>query len=199
MLSLWTENQTLRGSLLQSQRYIAELEVEATCLRAQLATLSNVRVVAQNAASSIVAVGSHSDDDAVDDHVRGGAEDDSLSVGVSAAQPESVQVDPNLNVFSQVAVNSSTGQPHCNRQPWVTGRLSCRERTRMDLFIHLVRTHRLVVRRGDLARDMQQFVNPERTRQCFEKLVSRQGLNNSLGSVLGPRDKRKRTQASPHS
>lgn len=50
----------------------------------------------------------------------------------------------------------------------------------------------LIVARGDLARALQDYVNPTRPREFYEKLVSRRGMNQDFTHLLAPRRPRKR-------
>lgn len=81
-------------------------------------------------------------------------------------------------------------------KPWVKGRMSPAERGRVTEFVASVLDGRLRVRKGDLARELREFINPMRPPEFFEKLVSRRRLNDVLAAVLGPKvSRRARRQA----
>lgn len=67
--------------------------------------------------------------------------------------------------------------------------------TQVDEFVKAVRSRRLTVAKGDLARALQDYVNPGRSREFFEKLVSRRQLNQTLATFLAPRVPRKRARS----
>lgn len=54
-------------------------------------------------------------------------------------------------------------------------------------FVGAVESGRLLVARGELARDLRAGVNASRPKEFFEKLVSRRKLNQRLGGLLQPR------------
>jgi hypothetical protein len=72
------------------------------------------------------------------------------------------------------------------------GKLSAEERSRLEDFISFVQTSRIVVHRGDLSRALRDYINTKRSREFFEKLVSRRNLNHILGGFLAPRLPRKK-------
>jgi len=74
---------------------------------------------------------------------------------------------------------------------WIKGRMSEAELRAVDGFVERVETAQMRVRKGDLAREIRQFVNPGRPPEFFEKLVSRRSLNDRLAKVLAPRASRK--------
>lgn len=76
-------------------------------------------------------------------------------------------------------------------KPWVKGRMSPAERARVTEFVASVLDGRLRVRKGDLARELREFINPMRPPEFFEKLVSRRRLNDVLAAVLGPKVSRR--------
>lgn len=73
------------------------------------------------------------------------------------------------------------------------GKLEPAERERVEEFISRVRGGELKVSKGELAKAMRLYVCPsmERSQEFFEKLVSRRGLNKSMGHLLLPRRKHK--------
>jgi len=74
--------------------------------------------------------------------------------------------------------------------------MSPAERGRVTEFVASVLDGRLRVRKGDLARELREFINPMRPPEFFEKLVSRRRLNDVLAAVLGPKvSRRARRQA----
>lgn len=75
------------------------------------------------------------------------------------------------------------------------GKMNDSERERVETFISGVSNGSIVVHRGDLARKLQQHVNPKRPREFYEKLVSRRSLNHVLSSFLRPRLPRRRSAA----
>lgn len=178
MYRLWVENQALHSSLAQSAQHIAELEAEVTCLRAhQAVTGTHGAAQDDGLATAVTPVASHA-------HVVDSLYVDDASPAQEPGAAQAVMRDKPV---------AAIPQPAAAGEKTLKGRLTHHERMRMDLFIQLVRARQITVRRGDLSRDLQQFVNPQRSRGYFEKLVSRLALNNLLSTVLGPRDKRKRT------
>ncbi|KAA0148407.1 hypothetical protein FNF31_07431 [Cafeteria roenbergensis] len=69
----------------------------------------------------------------------------------------------------------------------VKGKLQAWERQLTVLFAQGVVGGRISVCRGELARDLRAAVNPSRTKEFFEKLVSRRGFNQRLQDFLAPR------------
>jgi hypothetical protein len=69
----------------------------------------------------------------------------------------------------------------------VKGKLQPWERELSLLFAQSVMAGRITVRKGELARDLRCAVNPARSKEFFEKLVSRKSFNQSLGSSLAAR------------
>jgi hypothetical protein len=82
-----------------------------------------------------------------------------------------------------------------NGQPWVKGRMSPEERARVDQFMVDVGTGVLRVRKGDLARQLRECVNPLRPPEFFEKLVSRRQMNKRFDGILGPKAARRMTRS----
>lgn len=64
--------------------------------------------------------------------------------------------------------------------------------TQVTEFIARLTSGSLIVARGDLARALQDYVNPTRPREFYEKLVSRRGMNQDFTHLLAPRRPRKR-------
>lgn len=78
----------------------------------------------------------------------------------------------------------------------VKGKMVDQERQQVDYLIDLVKTKKLIVARGDLARMLQDKVNPSRPREFYEKLVSRKNLNIELAPFLTIRKVRRRRTTS---
>lgn len=76
-------------------------------------------------------------------------------------------------------------------QNWIKGRMTAPEKQAVDDFVSGVLAGELRVHKGDLARDLREFVNPRRPPEFFEKLVSRRNLNSVLAAVLAPKISRK--------
>ena len=66
-----------------------------------------------------------------------------------------------------------------------------RERQSVEDFVARNLSGEMRVRKGDLARELREFVNPRRPPEFFEKLVSRRNLNSVLAGVLAPKVSRK--------
>ena len=67
------------------------------------------------------------------------------------------------------------------------GKLDSWERERVDDFVDAVKQGRVQVARGDLARQLRDWVNRDRPQMFYEKLVSRRHLNQKLGRLLHTR------------
>jgi hypothetical protein len=59
----------------------------------------------------------------------------------------------------------------------VRGKMEIGERRKVDDFLEMVKAGSRIVRMGDLAKELREFVNPIRPLEFFEKLVSRRKLN----------------------
>ena len=57
---------------------------------------------------------------------------------------------------------------------------------------HRIRRRQLVIQKGDLARALQDKVNPARPREFYEKFISRRELNTKFAAILAPRRHRRR-------
>ncbi|KAA0174011.1 hypothetical protein FNF27_04572 [Cafeteria roenbergensis] len=87
-------------------------------------------------------------------------------------------------------------QPKRPRDDEGAPEVQAEERGRVTEFVASVLDGRLRVRKGDLARELREFINPMRPPEFFEKLVSRRRLNDVLAAVLGPKvSRRARRQA----
>jgi hypothetical protein len=64
------------------------------------------------------------------------------------------------------------------------GKLDAWEKRRVDEFVQHVQHERVWVAKGDLARQLRAFVNPERPQVFYEKLISRRNLNQRLRKKL---------------
>jgi len=69
------------------------------------------------------------------------------------------------------------------------------EKARVDQFMIDVESGALRVRRGELARQLREYVNPDRPPEFFEKLVSRRQMNKRFGKILGPKAPRRSSRA----
>ena len=64
------------------------------------------------------------------------------------------------------------------------GKLDSLEKSKLDEFIHKVKTRQVMVVRGELAKELREFVAPKRSQEFFEKLISRRHLNKVLADFL---------------
>jgi hypothetical protein len=70
------------------------------------------------------------------------------------------------------------------------GKLDAAERDRVDFVIDKIVSGELVVYRGELARQLRSFVNPQRQQSFYEKLISRRKLNQRLSPLFWKRAQR---------
>lgn len=67
------------------------------------------------------------------------------------------------------------------------GKMDEWERQLLDQFVDEVKTGKLRLSRGNLARTLLEYINPMRDITFYEKLVSRRRLNAELNPYMGPR------------
>eukprot|EP01138_Halocafeteria_seosinensis_P010939 gb/GECG01011173.1/.p1 GENE.gb/GECG01011173.1/~~gb/GECG01011173.1/.p1 ORF type:complete len:471 (+),score=55.36 gb/GECG01011173.1/:1-1413(+) len=70
------------------------------------------------------------------------------------------------------------------------GKLEPWEREKVEEFVKAVQEGRVKVAKGELARELRDYVNGERSQEFYEKLVSRRGLNKQMNHLLLPRKRR---------
>jgi len=73
------------------------------------------------------------------------------------------------------------------------GKLDTAERARVEFFLQAVVTGTMVVFKGELAKQLRDFVNADRAQSFYEKLISRRKLNQTLGPLLQQRRQRRST------
>lgn len=73
------------------------------------------------------------------------------------------------------------------------GKLDADERARVKFFLQQVIAGKLVVYKGELAKQLRDFVNPDRAQSFYEKLISRRKLNHTLLPLLQQRRQRAST------
>eukprot|EP01138_Halocafeteria_seosinensis_P005055 gb/GECG01005168.1/.p1 GENE.gb/GECG01005168.1/~~gb/GECG01005168.1/.p1 ORF type:complete len:326 (+),score=39.02 gb/GECG01005168.1/:1-978(+) len=89
-------------------------------------------------------------------------------------------------------VNSSPYRERLNINPTTNtvkrkGKMDEWERLRLERFIEEVKSGVLSLSKGNLARTLLEYINPERDITFYEKLVSRRRLNSELAPFMGPR------------